>query len=137
MYSNNREAYRQTFLMAWQKYQKQLPLTTLETQLVHVIQQHPEYQRLLNNPTDLNESFALEENPFFHMSLHMAIRDQIHLDRPPGIKSLYEKLLASASSHEAEHAMMQCLASMIWQAQDTGAMPSDEAYLQCLNNIKF
>jgi hypothetical protein len=36
------------------------------------------------------------------------------------------------SGHEARHAVMDCLAEMIWQAQRNGAAFDNAAYLDCL-----
>lgn len=132
MYTNNRDAYRQTFFMAWQKYQKKLPLEPIEAQLIDIILLHPEYQPLLDANTCQQQEFALEENPFFHMSLHLAIREQCHTNRPIGISPLYQQLTAKYNAHEAEHQMMQCLAQFIYLAQQTGAMPNEEHYLEKL-----
>ena len=61
------------------------------------------------------------------MALHMAIREQLTTDRPPGARDLYAKLLPRfADAHRLEHAFMECLAETIWDAQRTGTVP-DEA----------
>ena len=134
MYTNNRDAYRQTFFAAWQKYQKQLPLEPVEKQLIEIMLLHPEYHPLLNHPEAFEkQEFELEENPFFHMSLHLAIREQIRTDRPAGITAVYDAL--SARSEDAEHLMMTCLAQMIWAAQQSGEMPSEEEYLSRLRGL--
>jgi hypothetical protein len=158
MYTNNRDAYRQFFFTVWQKYKKKLALSPAEAQLAAVIEQHPEYHALLDKPphTYEKQEFVLEENPFFHMSLHSALWEQIQSDRPPGIALLYQQLkdqakdqakaqtndqtknqaltrdLSSIDSHELEHRMMGVLCKMMAQAQETGSMPSDEEYLQLL-----
>ena len=83
MFSNNRDAYRQAFFTVWQKYQKQLPLEPVERELAQIMIEHPEYHYLLEKPDSFQQQeFSLEENPFFHMSLHLAIRDQLRLRKP-------------------------------------------------------
>lgn len=137
MYTNNRDAYRQAFYTAWQKYQKQLALEPVEKQLVQAILLHPEYHSLLENISSAqNQEYALEENPFFHMSLHVAIQEQIDMNRPFGITVIQQTLMEKHSDkHEVLHLMMQCLAKIMWQAQQTGAMPSEEVYLQELRRL--
>ena len=139
MYSNNREAYRQLFYLAWQKYQKSLPLDATEKQLVEVILLHPEYHallNLLNNEKDFSTEFDLEENPFLHMSLHIALREQIKLDRPVGVKRIYERLLAThQNAHDTEHVMVGCLAKILWTAQSTGVVPDEAEYLVKLGQL--
>lgn len=136
MYSNNREAYRQLFYVAWQKYQKGLPLDATEKQLVEVILLHSEYHMLLNNEKGVSSEFTLEENPFLHMSLHIALREQIKLDRPVGVKSIYQRLLAThQNAHDAEHLMVGCLAKILWTAQSTGVVPDEAEYLVKLGQL--
>lgn len=66
MFTNDRNAYRKAFFTVWQKHAKKLPLDPLETQLLNVMLQHPEYHALLENPKTIeNQEFAIEENPFF------------------------------------------------------------------------
>jgi hypothetical protein len=134
MYTNNRDAYRETFFNTWQKYQKKIILTALETELIAVILTHPEYHSLLNQATGSKEQeFALEENPFFHMSLHLTIREQIKTNRPSGIAAIHQQLLVNhANSHDAEHEMMKQLAQVMWEAQQSGIPANEEDYLKKL-----
>lgn len=136
MYTNNRDAYRNTFIEAWIKHQKQLPLEPMEAAIIQVILLHPAYQRFLIQDHQLSsQEFAVEENPFIHMSLHLAVRDQINLDRPPGIRAIHTSLLAEGvAAHEAEHDLMQALQKTLWQAQQSGCLPSDEMYLDQLRS---
>lgn len=136
MYTNNRDAYRQTFFTVWEKYQKNLALDGVEKQLIEVILLHPEYHRLLSQPGLQDQEFALEDNPFFHLSLHIAIREQIRMDRPMGVKSVYQQLLQRYSDeNEVEHRMMECLAQIMWEAQRKGEAPSETLFLERLKNL--
>lgn len=133
MYTNNREAYRQTFYDVWQKHLAGVPLEALEQQLLAVMLEHPEYQRFFTQNPNVSQEFALEENPFMHLSLHLGIREQVKLDRPPGMQQAWQRLAQQEmSAHEIEHAMMTCLAETIWTMQQTGEMPDEAAYVQRL-----
>ena len=135
MYSDNRNAYRQFFFTLWQKYQKKIPLETNETQLIEIILQHPEYHRFLDKEYE-NQEFTVEENPFFHMSLHLAIREQIATNRPFGIASIYQELMKQQQNNLlVEHLMMECLAHFIYLGQESGTMASDEEYLRELREL--
>ena len=137
MYTNNRDAYRQAFFMAWDKYKKQQMLNPVEGQLVEIILVHPEYHALLENPKSFEQQeFSLEENPFFHMILHVAIREQVRMDRPAGVAAIYQALVTKLDDpHKAEHAMSTCLAQMLWQAQQSGEMGSESIYLENLKKL--
>lgn len=137
MYTDNRDAYRQAFFVAWDKYKKQQMLNPMEAQIVEIILVHPEYHTLLENPKQFEkQEFSLEENPFFHMSLHVAIREQIRMDRPSGVADIYQQLNEKFQDpHEAEHAMVTCLAQTLWQAQQTGNMESEAAYIAKLKQL--
>lgn len=137
MYTSDRNAYRQTFFVAWQKHQKRLPLEQLEAQIVAVILQHPEYQLLLDQPKAYaQQSFVIEENPFYHLSLHLALQDQIQQNRPAGIKEIYQTLiLLHQNQHHVQHLMIFCLASILQTAHNKGVPPDEERYLQELRAL--
>lgn len=131
MYTDNRDAYRQLYFDVWAKHHQQLPLQPVEQQVLEVILAHPEYHALLNSPQQfMTQEFELEENPFFHMSLHIAVREQLALDRPVGIKQIYQQLLTRfPTSHDTEHYMATVLANIMHNAQQTGLPPDEQIYL--------
>src|SRR5580700_11522876 len=91
--THTREQLRQAYAEAWRKHLAQTPLTPLEAMITDVIGAHPEYQALVS---DASAALAFEssvsgdaENPFLHMGLHLAVRDQVSIDRPPGVRELH------------------------------------------------
>lgn len=137
IYSNDREAFRQAFVTAWQKHLKKLPTDNVETQLIQIILIHPEYQILFEKPADYeNQEFNLEENPFLHMGLHLAVREQIRINRPYGIAEIQQNLITRfRNMHAVEHCMMDCLAQLMWKAQQSGMLPNETDYLEALKNL--
>lgn len=132
---NNRDYYRRIFSEAWQKYQASASLSELETQLISVILQHPEYHAELEKP-DLISSFSLDENPYLHLGLHVSLLEQLHTERPPGINAIYKNLLAKiGDAHETQHQMMNVMAELIWEAQKKGALAEDAEYLKKLGEL--
>jgi hypothetical protein len=72
-------------------------------------------------------------NPFLHLSLHLAIAEQLSIDQPPGIRAHYERLVATkGDEHEALHAVLDCLGEVIWHAQRHKTAPDAAIYLACL-----
>ncbi|MCL5669032.1 MAG: DUF1841 family protein [Gammaproteobacteria bacterium] len=138
MFGQDRRALRQVFLDAWRKYRERSALEPLEEIIARVICDHPEYQRLLEN-----EDYALEHdypaqsgasNPFLHMGMHIAIREQLAARRPTGVNELHQALLTRlCDAHEAEHQMLECLGETLWRAQRSGATPNEAMYLECLS----
>jgi|SRR5450631_2372495 Domain of unknown function (DUF1841) len=130
-----REQLRQSYADAWRKHRARSPLTPLESMIVEVIERHPEYRPVVE---DLEAAAAFEtqaggaaENPFLHMGLHLAVREQLAIDRPPGIRDLHHTLQARlGDAHGAEHALMEALAETLWQAQRDGRAPDETHYLQ-------
>lgn len=140
LYGQNREELRRVYCTAWDKHQKGLPLEALEQQLVAVIGLHPEYHALLaDRDAALARDFTPEAgqtNPFLHMGMHLAIREQLATDRPAGITAAYAELMAHVQdTHEAEHRMMECLGEALWQAQRSGQTPDETRYLACLRKL--
>ena len=135
--SLTRAQLRQTYADAWRKHLARTPLTPLEAMISDVIEAHPEYQAIAS---DADEAAAFEpsaaneadnsflHNPFLHMGLHLAVRDQLSIDRPPGVRELHRLLQARYGDlHQAEHALMEALGETLRQAQQNG-LPPDEAY---------
>lgn len=133
MFSNERDQLRNTYFETWRKHQQQLPVAPLEAQLLAVILAHPEYHAILNDPETYQSHDFVETNPFLHMSLHLAIREQVGTDRPQGIREIYQRYCVTfQNSLLAEHQMMACLAEMLQEAQQTGKMADDMVYLAAL-----
>lgn len=137
MSDDPRHAYRQGFVNAWRKHQQHQPLTPLEQQLVAVIAEHPEVIAMLERGTEQQPTaYAAEENPYIHLSLHLALRDQIQLDHPAGVRAVYTQLQRTGeSTHNIEHRMMDVLAATLWGAYRQGQEPSVTDYLQQLQAL--
>ncbi len=139
MFSNDRTELRRVFHDCWKLKQQRQALDALQQMIVSIIEQHPEYHSLLENDDNLERDFNPaqgESNPFLHMSMHIALVEQISTDRPPGIRDCHQKLTKTLGSpHEAEHRMMDCLSEAIWQAQRNHSMPDEAAYLACLQTL--
>lgn len=128
------------YLDAWRKFSARTPLQPLEAQLAAVVAEHPEYVPFLESGEQaLNTDFTPEggrENPFLHMGLHLAIREQVATDRPHGIADVHQKLAARlGDAHAAEHAMIEPLAQALWEAQRSRRMPDEQAYLERLRSL--
>ncbi len=136
----SREQMRRMYLDAWRKFSARAPLEPLEAQLAAVIAEHPEYVSWLESgPEALSAEFTPEggrENPFLHMGLHLAIREQVATNRPAGIAAIHAELSARLrGAHAAEHAMLEPLAETLWDAQRQGRMPDEQAYLERLRKL--
>jgi hypothetical protein len=137
MFTPSRDQARQFFFDAWRKYRDRAPLEGLETVAVEVMLLHPEYHHALDDPDRfLDRDYTPEEgqaNPFLHMSLHVAIEEQLAIDQPRGLRAEFERILASRGDrHDALHAVLECLGETVWRAQRDHTAPDGEAYLECL-----
>ena len=136
----NRDQMRRMYLEAWRKFSAHEPLEPLERELAAVIAEHPEYIAWLEaGESALAGEFTPEagrENPFLHMGLHLAIREQVATNRPAGITEIHQKLSARlGDAHSAEHAMLVPLGEALWEAQRQGRMPDEQAYLERLKKL--
>jgi hypothetical protein len=137
MYGSDRGQIRDVFFRAWRRYREGLPVEGAERLIVAAALRHPEYHALLVQPADYQDRDYLPEmgttNPFLHLSMHIAIEEQISIDQPRGIRAHYERIRSQlGDEHEAQHRMMDCLGEMIWQAQRAGTAPDEQQYLACL-----
>jgi uncharacterized protein DUF1841 len=137
MFGQDRNQLRQMYFDAWQKHQSGTLLSPLEAMIAEIIAMHPEYHALLKKNADaLDKDFLPElgeSNPFMHMGMHIAIREQLGTDRPAGITTAHKKLLLRMQDpHEVEHQMMECLGHSLWQAQRNNTAPDENQYLLCV-----
>ena len=138
MFNPTRDQSRDFLFDVWRKHGEGAPLTPLESMALDIVLQHPEYHAVLGDreryhaaeyPVDAGRT-----NPFLHLSMHLAIGEQVSIDQPPGIRAAVEKLAAHRGSlHEAAHDVMDCLAEIIWQAQRNGTGFDNATYLESLH----
>jgi hypothetical protein len=137
MFNPSREQVRQFFFDTWGKYRAATPLRGLETVALEVILLHPEYHAVFeaaerNADRDYTPQTG-RTNPFLHLSLHLAIEEQLSIDQPAGVRGAFDEVLRrSATRHDALHAALECLGEMVWKSQRDGAPPDAQGYLQCL-----
>jgi hypothetical protein len=138
IFSQDKQQLRQMYADAWHKAQGLEALSPLEEQIAKVIEDHPEYQTTLTEE-GIGKSFTPEKgktNPFLHMGLHLAVRDQLATNRPPGILNIFQQLIRQYSNqHELEHRLLDCLAETLWEAQKRNAPPDEQEYLERLRKI--
>jgi hypothetical protein len=139
-FGQNRDQLRRFYVEAWRKHHERLPIEPLEGMIIDIITLHPEYHALLANEEQaLSHDYSPEQgqtNPFLHMGMHIAIREQLSTHRPAGINAAYEALLKQLGDiHLAEHRMMECLGEAMWQAQRDNTVPNEVTYLACLQAL--
>ena len=136
MFNPSRDQARQFLIDAWARRRNHLPATAMDTLAADLVQLHPEYHALLEAEDALTREWTPEHgetNPFLHLSLHLAIEEQLSIDQPPGIRAAFTTLLSRCGErHEALHAVLECLGAMIWRSQSSGLPPDGDAYLDCV-----
>jgi len=137
MFTPSRDEARRFLVDAWSKYRANELLTALEAMAVETIALHPEYHPIVENPERYVERDWQPEsgqaNPFLHLSLHLAVAEQLGADQPRGIRAEFERLRAArGDEHAALHALLECLGEVIWSAQRHGTPPDAALYLACV-----
>lgn len=136
MFNPTRDQVRRFFCDAWNKHCQRLPLVGAEVTAVDLAARHPEYHALLSNTElALEQNWTPESgqmNPFLHLSLHLAIHEQVSIDQPPGIRAAFDSLRARMDAHAAEHVLLECLGETIWQAQRQGTAMDALAYVDAV-----
>lgn len=138
MFTPTRDQVRQFFFGVWNKYRNQQPLEGAETLALKAILDHPEYHVILDHPERYQDRDYLPEhgetNPFLHLSMHLALAEQMSIDQPAGVRQLIERLAEKFGERmDAEHAAIDCLGEMIWQAQRQATAYDPMLYFECLN----
>jgi hypothetical protein len=134
MFNPSREQVRHFFCDAWRKHVERLPLVGAEVTAADIAARHPEYHALLSDREGALEKEWTPEggkmNPFLHLSLHLAIHEQVSVDQPPGIRAAFETLRIKMDQHAAEHILLECLGEIIFAAQKTGSQMDAVAYVE-------
>lgn len=122
------------FFETWRKYRAGEPLAGIETLALQVILAHPETHAILSDPPRYRgHDFPGELNPFLHLSLHLALEEQLSIDQPPGVRQAFQILTSRCKDrHEALHHALECLSETVWRSQRENAPPDGAAYLECL-----
>ncbi|NOY62930.1 MAG: DUF1841 family protein, partial [Gammaproteobacteria bacterium] len=118
--SNDRQQVRTFYYDVWQKQRLQAPLEPMEKIIASIIEQHPEYHGILENKdASLDKDYLPEQgesNPFLHMSLHVALQEQLTTNRPAGVTAIFEKALQKSTDlHQVEHRFIECISEMLWK----------------------
>ena len=70
------------------------------------------------------------------MGLHLTLQDQITLNRPQGIQTIFQALLKRhGDRHHVEHLCMEQLAITLWNAQRNQSQPDEQAYLTACRRL--
>ena len=135
-YTSERDRLRQFYVDTWKKHQTGQPMDAMEQMVARIIHLHPEYHAMLSNEKHLGNEYKPEDgetNPFLHMGMHLGLQEQVSMDRPAGIQTVYQQLGKRLGDvHQTEHTMMECLAESLWLAQRDQVEPDEQAYLRCL-----
>ena len=135
----SRDEVRRVYLEVWRKLRTGEILQPLEAIIAEVIEAHPEYHAALDNGDETTQRDYTPEqgigNPFLHMGMHIALREQAAADRPPGVREVHRRLVAERGQHAAEHAMMECLGETLWRAERERRPPDEAAFLECLEKL--
>ncbi|MDX8413898.1 MAG: DUF1841 family protein [Mariprofundales bacterium] len=126
-------AHRKVFWLAWQRGQAGAVLSDLEQRIVDVIALHPEYHGLFSDEERFLDSDQWADdgvNPYMHLSLHLALEEQLATRQPPAVVDALQRLMTikGLQRHTALHALLELLAEMVHQAQQRGGEPDVLAY---------
>lgn len=136
MFDPSRDQARQFFVGAWQKHKNREVLTQLEIIAADLVAHHPEYLALLEDPDGVHKDFSPEDgqvNPFLHLSLHLAIEEQLSINQPPGLREAFEQCQARhGDRHAALHDVLEALGETIWRAQRDKAPLDALAYVEAV-----
>ena len=128
---------RRFFCAVYAKALARQPLEAIETIASLWTDEHPQYHAEL---ADIDAALLTMANDdpartsgFLHLSMHLTISEQCSIDQPRGIRQAVELLTARLDSlHDAHHAAMECLGTMVWESQRAGLPPDGAAYIDCV-----
>ena len=102
MFNPSRDEARRFLVDAWRKSREGTATSDLERIAAKLVALHPEYQPMLEQPDKFAERDYHPEsgdiNPFLHLSLHLAVAEQLAIDQPPGIRAQFERIRDAATT---------------------------------------
>jgi len=133
-------AHRQVFWDAWHKAQADLPLNALEVRIARVIAMHPEYHHFFDDMEDfLDRDFEMDDgmNPYLHLSLHLALEEQVATKHPPEMAKALDHMITmkKMDRHDALHRCLEVLAETVYYAQRAGREPDVQAYARRMKEL--
>jgi hypothetical protein len=134
MFGSDRNQLRKMYFEAW-RARDDATQSGLHQQICAVIAEHPEYHGMFEEDETavLAHDFSIDSgisNPFMHLGMHLAIREQLATQRPPELVKLYQRArLSGMPTHEIEHDIMEALGHALWQAQRNNTAPDEVAYI--------
>lgn len=136
----SRAEIRQVFFEVWAKRHTPLILDQQDALILAILKAHPEYHAMLEDTahatTHQQEDTPSTHNPFLHLGLHLALSEQLSIDRPKGIAHIYHTLTQKlGDTHTAQHAMLDALIEQIWQVQHRQRPFNEAAYMQQLTEL--
>jgi hypothetical protein len=128
---------RRFFCGVYAKARSGQPLDAIETLSSGWIDEHSQYHAELADVDAalraMGQTSEAGTSAFLHLSMHLSISEQCSIDQPRGIRQAVELLTHRRNSlHEAHHAAMECLGTMIWESQRAGRPPDGDAYVACV-----
>lgn len=139
LWGQDRTSLRDVFATAWRDRQAGRPQDKQALMIAEVVAMHPEYHADINSGAAQHRDYDGSDgqsNPFLHMAMHIAIREQLDIDLPPGVVKIHRQLSKrQGDRHRAEHQMLECLAEVLWSAQQKGIEPDIAEYVAALNQL--
>ena len=137
MFNPSQSDVRRFFCNAYAKAKAGEPMDAIEILASQWMNEHPEYtDTFANLDSALTAVYGGQDgqtNPFLHLSMHLSISEQCSIDQPRGIRQAVELLAHKRNSlHDAHHAAMDCLGTMLWESQRAGRPPDGDAYVACV-----
>lgn len=124
----------------WRKLQQGVETLTADEQiLANLMEMHSNYSEIWRHIEDYGDRFfdpRREENPFLHVSLHVALEKQIHSGTPPCVLQTVQRLAARGDDpHELRHAIMGVLARHLWELTAQGRSLDGRRYAEELDKL--
>lgn len=139
LWGQDRSSLREVFANVWRDRQAGKPLDKQALMIADVVAMHPEYHADIDSGVARDRDYDGSDgqtNPFLHMAMHIAVREQLVVDLPPGVVKIHAQLASGLNDvHAAEHQMLECLAEVLWIAQRDAREPDIDEYVQALKRL--
>jgi hypothetical protein len=101
---------------------------------------HPEYHHFFDDMEDfLDRDFEVDDgmNPYLHLSLHLALEEQVATKHPPEMARALDHMVSikKMDRHDALHKILEVLAETVYFAQRAGREPDVEAYARRMKEL--
>jgi hypothetical protein len=137
-YGAMRELSHQNHYLLWQKAKLGSSLEGEDARLVQVMREHPQYYEVWEHAMEYGQELVTIDgvNPFMHVTMHLAVENQLAADDPPEVRAVLEyRISHHTPRHHAVHEIAAIFLPMMHETLRDKTPFDNDAYRRKLRRL--